>query len=50
MVPLSMKGVLNCATIISGVQSVMMDGMSTMPVWLADKLASRHPVHSEEVM
>ena len=40
MVPLPMKDVLNCATIISGVQSVMMDGTTVMPVWLADKLAS----------
>ena len=43
-----MKDVLICATTTSGAQSVMMDGTTTMLVWLADKLASHLPVHTKE--
>ena len=44
MVLLPMKDELNCAMVISGAQSVTMDGTTLMPVWPADKLASHHPV------
>ena len=38
MVLQPMKDVLNCATMTSGAQSVMMDGVMMMLLWPADKL------------